>query len=216
MKIREEEFNLFGVNTYIVWDEATGEAAIIDPGMMDRREEERLSDEIDELGVKPKHLINTHLHIDHSYGNEYVMNTYGLKTEAHKGDAPLGEQIAGQAKMFHLPVATPAPLRIDHELKEGDKIYLGKEALEVIEVPGHSPGSIVLYAPESGFMITGDVLFRGSIGRTDLPGGNGRQLVEGIREKLLNLPPDTIIYPGHGPATTLKAELEGNPYIRMF
>ena len=216
MKIREEEFNLFGVNTYIVWDEATGEAAIIDPGMMNRQEEERLSDEISRLGVVPKHLINTHLHIDHSYGNEYVKNAYGLTTEANRGDAPLGEQIAGQAKMFHLPVATPAPLTIDHELKEGDKIYLGKEALEVIEVPGHSPGSIVLYAPESGFMITGDVLFRGSIGRTDLPGGNGRQLVEGIRRKLLNLPPDTIIYPGHGPATTLKAELEGNPYIRMF
>lgn len=216
MKIRQEEFNLFGVNTYIVWDETSGEAAIIDPGMMSPEEESRLVDEVDSLGVRPTHLINTHLHIDHCYGNDYVKSTYNLETEANSGDRILGEQRDSQAKMFHLRVKSPTPLIIDHELKDGDKIYLGKEYLEVIEVPGHSPGSIVLYAPQSGFMISGDVLFRGSIGRTDLPGGNGRQLVEGIKKKLLTLPDDTIVYPGHGPATTIGAEKTSNPYIWIF
>ncbi len=213
MKITSVEFNLFGVNTYIVWDEPTGQAAIIDPGMMDRHEQQMLYDTIEELGVKPTHLINTHLHIDHCYGNDYVMSTYNLPTEANLNEAPLGQQRSGQAKMFHLRVPEPTPLRIDHELHEGDRIYLGNEYLEVLEIPGHSPGSIVLYAPQSGFVISGDVLFNRSIGRTDLPGGSMPLLINGIRRKLMTLPDDTIVYPGHGGATTIGAEKRSNPYI---
>lgn len=213
MRIRSEEFNLFGENTYIVWEEKSGDAAIIDPGMMNSDEEQALDDTITRLGIRQVHLINTHLHIDHCFGNEYVKVKYGLGTEAHSNDAPLGEQLNGQASMFHLRGANPTPLRIDHTLSEGDRIYLGDEYLEVLEVPGHSPGSIVLYSPQGGFVIVGDVLFRGSIGRTDLPGGSMMQLQQNIRRKLMNLPDDTIVYPGHGPATTIGYEKTYNPYI---
>ena len=103
---------------------------------------------------------------------------------------------------------------LDVELTDGERIYLGKEPIDIIAVPGHSPGSIALYCPESGFVITGDAVFRGSIGRTDLPGGNFETLVRSIRERILSLPPETVILPGHGPETTVESELRSNPYIR--
>ncbi len=213
MNINTFEFNLFGVHTYVVWDPASREAAIIDPGMENPMEQETLDDFIDVNRLRPVHLINTHLHIDHTLGNDYVTDRYGLAVEAHPADDFLGKARREQAQMFHLRIPAPKPLDINVRLDEGDRITIGKDYLEVISVPGHSPGSIALYSPTDHFLIAGDILFRGSIGRTDLPGGDHRALIEGIRSKLMELPDDTIVYPGHGPTTTIGYERRGNPYL---
>lgn len=214
MKVKNLEFNLFGVNTYVVWNTDTLEAAIIDPGMSDPQECFRFKQFIEREKLQVTKLINTHLHIDHTLGNEYVEDVFGVGLTAHSADAPLGAMRAQQAQMFHLRGVAQSPVNIDIEVKEGDKIYLGKNYLEVLEVPGHSAGSIALYSPVDGFVITGDALFRGSIGRTDLPGGDYNTLIMAISSKLMTLPPATIVYPGHGPATTIGQELASNPFLR--
>lgn len=205
--------NMFEVNTYVVWNENSLEAAIIDPGMSKPSEQNRLNDYISGHHLKVVALINTHLHIDHTLGNDYITQLYNVKTQANNADAPLGLMRSEQAARFHLRIPTPQPLLIEHHLTDGDKIYLGDEYLEVITVPGHSPGSIALYSPKRKFVITGDALFNGSIGRTDLFGGSQDILLDSIRKKLLTLPDDTKVYPGHGPTTTIGREKLFNPFI---
>lgn len=213
MRIQRFEFNLFGVNTYLLWDETTRQAAVIDPGMQTDAEAMFLDQAIAEKGLNVIHVINTHLHIDHTLGNDHIMARYKVPLEAHQADAILGQGRAEQARMFHLRIPTPSPLNIGVSLNDGDIINVGKDTLHVIHVPGHSQGSIALYCPESKFVITGDALFNSSIGRTDLPGGNQQQLISAIRSRLLTLPDDTIVYPGHGPSTTIGAEKHQNPYL---
>lgn len=213
LKVARFEFSLFGINTYVVYDEQTRECAIIDPGMISDGERDALKHFIERERLNPVHLINTHLHIDHSIGNEFVEHTWGLKAEAHRADSPLGSELDKQAKMFGLPFPVKS-IQLSTFLEDGDEIKIGNSVLRALHVPGHSPGSIVLYAPVEDFIIAGDVIFSGSIGRTDLPGGSFEQLIGGIRTKLLPLPPATVIYPGHGPETTLRRELESNPYLR--
>ncbi len=212
MKITKLTFNMFGVNTYIVYDESTKECAIIDPGMMNNSENNIFNEFIEREQLKPIHLINTHLHIDHVLGNEYVSKTYGLTPYAHISDYFLGERIEQQASMFGLQLKVEN-IRNIIELSEDTKIKIGTEELKVIHVPGHSPGSVVLYSKNDDFIVCGDVLFQQSIGRTDLPGGDYSTLINGIRKKLLCLPDKTIVYPGHGPSTTIKFEQENNPYL---
>lgn len=212
MKIAKFELSLFGINTYVIWDPPTHEAAIIDPGMSNIEEEEAVSDFISREGLKLTHLINTHLHIDHAIGNRYIRQKYDLPTEASLSDAFLGERMASQAEAFGIGTLAQEVV-IDKPLKEGDIIKIGEIKLEVLEVPGHSPGSLVLYDRKAGVMFAGDVLFRGSIGRSDLPGGDGSLLVRGIKEKLMTLPGSTVVYPGHGPATTIADEERSNPYL---
>ncbi|MDE5745756.1 MAG: MBL fold metallo-hydrolase [Paramuribaculum sp.] len=214
MEVNSIEFNLFGVNTYIVWNKDTLETAIIDPGMSNPEECLAFKQFIDLKKLQIVKLINTHLHIDHTLGNEYVEDTFGVGLIANYADAPLGAMRAQQAAMFHLRGVATTPVKVDIEIKSGDKIYLGKEYLEVLEVPGHSPGSIALYSPTDKFVITGDALFRGSVGRTDLPGGNHPTLINSIITNLMSLPSDTIVYPGHGPATTIGQEAHSNPFLR--
>ena len=212
MKIQRFELSFFGVNTYIVWDPATSEAAIIDPGMSQQQEVDEIDSFIEENSLKVKHLINTHLHIDHVFGNKYITERYGVQPEAHPDDAPLGRNVGGQAMMFGMRI-NPGNVEIAHPLHQGDKVMLGNESLEVIHVPGHSPGGICLYDAKDGFVITGDAIFRESIGRTDLPGGNHAQLIGAIRRGILSLPPQTVIYPGHGPSSTVEHELRANPFL---
>lgn len=212
MKVAIFNFALFGINTYVVYDEPSGEAAVIDPGMISEEERRALEQFITRHSLRVTHLINTHLHIDHAAGNRFVIDNYNVGLEAHLADEPLGLCIAQQAEQFGLPFR-PEGAEITTYLNEGDEIHLGKGVLKVIHVPGHSPGSIVLYSPKDGFIIAGDVLFQGSIGRTDLPGGSHSQLIEGITGKLLNLPDETIVYPGHGPATTIRDEKLHNPFL---
>lgn len=212
MKIQGFEFNLFQVNTYVVWDTATGAAAIVDPGMTNSRDCERLKNFIQQNGLKPERLLFTHLHVDHTLGAEWVMREYGLSVEAHPDDAFLGKFRPEQAQMFRLE-EQPGTLEVGTPLHDGQIISLGEGELKVISVPGHSPGSVVYYCAESGWAITGDTIFRESIGRTDLPGGNMQTLVSALRQRILTLPPDTVLYPGHGPSTTVAAELRANPFL---
>ena len=212
MLIQSFEFNLFQVNTYIIWDSETAAAAIVDPGMTSARDCERIREFIDQNSLKPERLLFTHLHVDHTLGAEWVMRQYGLSVEAHPDDAFLGKFRPQQAEMFRLE-EQPGKLEVGTELHDGQIIHLGDSNLQVISVPGHSPGSVVFYCPESGWAITGDAIFRGSIGRTDLPGGNQQTLVSALRRRILTLPPKTILYPGHGPSTTVADELRYNPFL---
>lgn len=212
MKVTQFQYSLFGINTYIVYDPATRECAVIDPGMSSDEERDALTGYVEREKLTVKHVINTHLHVDHAIGNSFVSRHYGVSPEAHAADLPLGERMRQQAAMFGMDMAVD-DAGVTQFLQEGDTIAIGTGCLEVLHVPGHSPGSIALYDRKDGFVIVGDVLFNGSIGRTDLPGGNGRQLIEGIKSKLLVLSDDTVVYPGHGPATTIGAERRSNPFL---
>jgi len=212
MKVSRFTFNMFGVNTYILWDSDSKEAIIIDPGMIHDSERKSIDDFIQDNSLKLTHLINTHMHIDHSFGVSYISEKYGLALEANADDQFLAERIQQQAQMFGLPLMV-GDLQIGEKLKDNQSIRLGDEELIVIHVPGHSPGGIALYASEAGFVISGDSLFQRSIGRTDLPGGDYAQLINSLNEKLLTLPDATVIYPGHGPETTIDYEKKFNPYL---
>lgn len=212
MKTARFEFNLFGENTYIIWDPETLDAAIVDPGMQTDNEEKIFADFIASNGLHPVHLINTHLHLDHTLGDDFVSATYGLGLEAAAPDDFLGKDRSAQARLFHLDFGNLAPLTINKVLHAGDTIKVGEGELKVISVPGHTPGSIALYCAKDRFVLTGDALFRGSIGRTDLPGGNGDELRRSIRANLLTLPADTTVLPGHGPSTSIAME-RSNPWV---
>ena len=214
MKIAKFAFSLFGINTYVVYDEKTRECAVIDPGMINEREQQAMVNFINKNDLKVTHLVNTHLHIDHAVGNSFIKKHFGVKTEAHPDDAFLGKRLTDQARSFGI-METVDSANIDIPLKEGDKIRIGDGELEVIHVPGHSPGSIALYDRKDGFLIAGDILFQRGVGRWDLPGGDMHALLNGIKEKLLVLPENTDVFPGHGPATTIGEEKRMNPYLSV-
>ncbi|MDE6512360.1 MAG: MBL fold metallo-hydrolase [Muribaculaceae bacterium] len=212
LKVVRFGFSMFGINTYVVYDPEAKEAAIIDPGMSRKEEFEAMEKFIEREGLKVTHLINTHLHIDHAIADNWVKAKYGVPVEAHEADAPLGARIMQQAQMFGVP-AEDVAVDIERPLKEGDVVKIGSGELKVVHVPGHSQGSICLYDEADGFIIVGDALFQGSIGRTDLPGGNHRQLVDAIKNKLLTLPRETMVLSGHGDTTTIGREYDTNPCL---
>lgn len=212
MNIKRFEFNYFGENTYIIWDADSKEAAIVDPGMINPDEVDEVEDFLSAGGLKLRYILLTHIHLDHTFGIDALKEKYDVEVLANKGDVALGQSRNQQARMFHLPIEL-GPVDIDRFLKDGATLSLGKEMITVIHTPGHSMGGICFFVPESGFVLTGDTLFRGSIGRTDLPGGNHRQLILSIRSKLLTLPSDTKVYPGHGPSTTIAEEAGSNPFL---
>ncbi|MCK9311514.1 MAG: MBL fold metallo-hydrolase [Bacteroidales bacterium] len=211
MYIKHFTFNPFQENTYIVYNEEK-EAMIIDPGCNSEKEESILNEFIVSNGLKVKILVNTHLHIDHCYGNAFVENTYDVKAYANREDEFLLKDMAGQSKIFGIPLRHAAAL-IENDIYENDKLTLGSEIFEAFLIPGHSPGSVVLYNAKNSCVFVGDVLFQGSIGRTDLQKGNYQSLIDGIREKLLILPDETVVYSGHGPTTTIGQEKANNPFI---
>ena len=214
LKIKQFAFNPFGVSTFIAYDTDTREAIVVDPGMISDRERKIFDDFISTNQLKVKQIVNTHLHLDHCFGDNYVRDRYGVTVAAGLPDASLGRNLARQAAEFGMVLDSEDSVGIDVPLNEGDVITVGNYSFEVLHVPGHSPGSIVLYCAEGAVAIVGDVLFKGSIGRTDLEGGNHRLLIDGIKAKLLPLPGKTMVLPGHGPATTIEAEKTSNPYIR--
>jgi glyoxylase-like metal-dependent hydrolase (beta-lactamase superfamily II) len=203
-------FNLFSENTYILYLE-TGEAAIIDPGCNDSAENRKLADFISSNGLKPVLLLNTHAHIDHIFGNHFVYEKYGLKPYLHHADLQILEALEYSAS-FYGTTATASPMP-EVFLNDGDFINLGDEKLEVIYAPGHSPGSVCFYSEKHKKLWGGDVLFRESIGRTDLPGGDFDTLAHYIHTCLFTLPDDVIIYSGHGPTTTIGHEKKHNPFV---
>lgn len=213
MKVVKFGFSLFGINTYIVYDQSTHKCAIIDPGMIDTEEEEALERFVKRNDLSVTHIINTHLHVDHAIGDKFTSDVFGAPILAHKDDEQLGSRMREQAAMFGIQEKIDN-VSVSEYLYDGEKIKIGNGELEVLHVPGHSPGGVALYDREGGYLIAGDSLFSGSIGRTDLPGGNYSQLIKAVKEKLLTLPGDTVVYPGHGPATTIAREAATNPFLR--
>lgn len=213
MQVAIFQFSLFDINTYLVFDPDTKECAIIDPGMTTPEEEKAIENFIAEKGLTLTHVINTHIHIDHVAGIPFLREKYGAPVLAHEGDKKLGVKIGHQVAAFGLNLDMDT-LEISEFVKEGDKIKIGNGVLEVLEAPGHSKGSIGLYDPDGKYLISGDALFQGSIGRTDLPGGDYDELIDSIENKFLTLPDDTVVFPGHGPATTIGDEKQSNPFLR--
>lgn len=210
MNVYSLTFGAFQENTYILADE-TNACVIIDPGCMASSEQQQLRNLIESKGLKPVHLLNTHCHVDHVAGNRFVYDTYGLKPQIHKADLPVLESQQRVCEMYGLPCdVSPKP---DVFFEEGDKIRFGNTELDILYTPGHAPGHVVFYHKEQGILINGDVLFRGSIGRTDLPLGDHDTLIKSIREKLFVLPDETKVYCGHGPETTIGWEKEHNPFL---
>lgn len=204
-------FNPFQENTYIVFDE-TGACAIFDPGCYQADEEQALVDEIEARGLRPERLINTHCHLDHVFGNAFVAGRYGLPLEIHRGELTILRAVPQTTLMYGLPPAKPSP-EPGRFLEEGEVIEFGNTRLKVLLTPGHSPASLCFFCAEDRFVIAGDVLFYGSIGRTDFPGSDHGTLLASIREKLFPLGDDVIVYPGHGPATRIGFERENNPFL---
>jgi hydroxyacylglutathione hydrolase len=202
--------NPYQENTYLLYDD-TGECVIIDPGMETGREQNAVVNFIREHNLKPVRLLNTHCHIDHVLGNKFVFDQYGLKPEFNIGEQSLLEaMIAYAAGMGFNYDPSPNP---DNYLPEEGTISFGNTELQLIFAPGHSPAHLCFYDKEANLLIGGDVLFRNSIGRTDLPGGNFTQLVDNIERKLFALPEDCMVYPGHGPETTIGYEKQTNPFL---
>ncbi len=212
MQITRFYFNMLPVNTYVLWDTDSQECAIVDAGCYYPKEEEALSRFIAANNLTVKCLLATHLHFDHCFGNAFVARRYEIPLSASQADEPLLQHMPEQCQAFGIPFkGTIEP--VGQYISHGDIFTLGQEEIRVLAVPGHSPGSVAFYAPESGFVLTGDALFQMSIGRTDFPGGNHRQLIESIHKNLLTLPPETVVYPGHGPETEIGIERNENPFL---
>lgn len=211
LKVHSFVFNAFQENTYIVYDE-NGLCAVFDPGMSNRREELSLTSFIEQNRLKPIALYNTHCHIDHVLGNSFIYEEYGLIPQFHEGEVPVLVAVENMAPAYGFRYETsPIP---ENFLVENQTVAIGDHTLQLLFVPGHSPAHLCFYSSENAFVIGGDVLFRNSIGRTDLPGGNHQQLLDNIQQKIYTLPDDTIVYPGHGPTTTIGFEKETNPFIQ--
>lgn len=203
--------NFVQVNCYIVSDE-TNECIIIDGGCFGKNEESELTAYIENNHLKVKHLLNTHLHFDHILGNAFLSDFYHLKPQANRADEFLLKSLKEQLLMFGCPYEV-TPQAIENFIDESDIIHFGNTELKILHVPGHSPGSLCFYCEKEKILFSGDVLFQCSIGRTDLPQGDYKQLCEGIQNKLFSLPEDVVVYPGHGPQTTIGNEIKYNPYV---
>jgi hydroxyacylglutathione hydrolase len=204
-------FSPISENTYIVYNES-GACAIVDPGCYYQEEKEELSAFIAENDLKPQYLLNTHCHLDHVFGNKYVADTYGLQLHIHEKEKTLLDFAPASGLMYNLPFDNYDG-KI-HYLEPGTTVAIGDDVLEILFTPGHSPGSISFYDRKGGFILSGDALFRGSIGRTDLPGGDFDTLIKSIRQELLVLPGDTLVYSGHGDPTTIEEEKANNPFLQ--
>ena len=213
LKIKPFVFNPFEETTYIIYNPDTKDAVVIDPGMTDQDEYDEFDSFVNEYSLKIQGIINTHMHLDHCFGANYVKDKYGVPVNAHTADAFLGSSVDEQAMRFGARIRNKNVI-IDAPLADGDIITVGDDLLRVIHTPGHSPGGISLYSADSKFLISGDTLFNGSIGRTDLPGGDIHQLLHSIRTQLFTLPDDTLVLPGHGEPTTIGHEKTTNPFFK--
>jgi glyoxylase-like metal-dependent hydrolase (beta-lactamase superfamily II) len=211
LQIKSFIFSPIQENTYILYNQQH-ECIIIDPGCYFDDEKEILKTFIDQQQLKPVYLLNTHCHLDHVFGNKYINETYNLTLHLHENEKQVLAFAPTSGLMYNMPFDNYAGEFI--LLKEGDKILLGTDELAVIEAPGHSPGSICFYCAAQNFIISGDVLFQRSIGRTDLPGGNHQTLLNSIQQKLMVLPEETVVYSGHGNPTSIGEEKRMNPYLQ--
>ena len=211
MNIKTFVFNPFYENTYVI-SSSQNNCLIIDPGCYESFERKELTDFIEMEGLKVSAIINTHCHIDHVLGNDYLKDTYSVPLKIPIHEQEIFGAIPAYAPQWGINGYRQA--KVDEFLEEGKTIKLDEIEFEMIEVPGHSPGHLVFYQRENKVLIGGDVLFRESIGRTDLPGGNHDDLLSNIQNKVYVLPEDVTVYPGHGPTTTIGHEKNNNPFVR--
>lgn len=214
IKIKNLVFNPFQENTYLLFDEETKDCAIVDAGCYTPEEYQLLYKFIESNNLKPTMLINTHCHVDHVLGIGQLISKYNIPFKAHKNEDPIIADAVNHGKLFGFVLEQP-PYPTEY-IKEGEEVKIGSSTLKIYDVPGHSPGSLAFHSPEDNFVVVGDVLFRGSIGRTDLPGGDYDQLINNIYKKLLVLDRDTVVYPGHGPSTTIGNEIMTNPFLSQL
>lgn len=210
LTIKTFTFNPFSENTYLLYNEKN-EAILIDPGCYEEYEKQELSQFLTDNNIEIKLLLNTHCHVDHVLGNNFIEQKYGLITRMHELELPVLRAVATYASNYGF--IYQAATESQDFLLDFEQINFGDDTLEVLFCPGHSPGSVCFYNAKQNFLIAGDVLFYRSIGRTDLPGGDHPTLIRSIKNRLLNLPAETVVYPGHGPSTTIAAEKQYNPFI---
>jgi hydroxyacylglutathione hydrolase len=206
-------FNDFQENTYVIHDE-TGACIIIDPGCYYEHERKEITDFISDRQLTSKLIVNTHGHLDHVFGNRFLAEKYNIDIAAHPQEIKILEAAPEAGRSFGF-TADSSP-QVGRLLQDGDTVLFGNTALKVIFTPGHAPGEISLYSGKDGFLISGDVLFRESIGRTDLPGGDMDVLMDSIINRLLVLPDETVVYSGHGPTTTILHERQHNPFVQYY
>lgn len=206
-------FSPFQENTYIVVDDETKKAVVIDPGCYEQAEKETLANFIDSQQLTVTHLLQTHSHLDHVFGSAYVKRKYGVKMYLHELDMVIFNDVPKRMEMYGLRGYDPT--EVDVFLHEGDKITFGNTTLDVLHTPGHAPGHVVFVNHKDRYVIGGDVLFKGSIGRTDFPYCDHQALLNSIRTKLYTLPDDFTVYAGHMDPTTIGREKKTNPFIRM-
>ena len=215
MTVQSFTVSPFAENLYVVHD--AGEAALVDPGTTTEAERQRVLDYLDEHDLRVRHLLLTHAHIDHVFGCAFFAERFAARADhggwqLHRADLPLLTHAPAQAELFGVRLSPPpAPT---HFLEAGEAIALGGGTLTVRHAPGHAPGHVVFVNEADGFVLGGDVLFAGSVGRTDLWEGSFPVLLRSIREQLLTLPDATVVYPGHGPATTVGRERRTNPFLQ--
>ena len=199
-------------NCYLVYDEVSREAAVIDPGFYWNEEKRKFAKFIEENNLQIKYLLCTHLHFDHIFGTAFIENTYGVRISASLEDWPWIENFIPSVTRFGIePNEMPRP--IGTPLHDGDLLMLGDEQIQCISTPGHSAGGMCFYIPSNAILFAGDTLFQGSIGRTDFADGSYAQLIQSIQKRLLILPDDTVVYPGHGGPTSIGDEMKYNPYL---
>ncbi len=210
IQIKTFVFNPFQVNCYVLYDE-TGACAIIDPSCYEKHEEKELAGFIEEAGLKPECILFTHCHIDHILGSRFVSKKYKLKPLTHKDSLLFLENSKEYGKSFGFDVSRP--IMPEKFLEDGDAVKFGNQELKVLHAPGHADGSLCYYHEKAGFVVVGDVLFNNGIGRTDLPTGDYDTLIKSIFEKLMDLPEEVTVYPGHGPSTSIGYEKKSNPFL---
>ncbi len=211
MKVKYFIFNEFREITYIVYDEETRRGIIVDPGCNRESEQNRLVKFIEENDLSLECVVNTHGHLDHIVGNNFVKSKYGIPILAHEKEVGNFTESEHYALFYEFPfVISPLP---DRYIKEGDIVSFGNSHLNVIDTPGHTAGSISLLSEKKEMIISGDVLFKGSIGRTDLPGGDWDILVDTLKDKFFILPSETQVFPGHGYITSIGEEIKSNPFL---
>jgi glyoxylase-like metal-dependent hydrolase (beta-lactamase superfamily II) len=212
IQIKTFVFNPFQENTYVLYDE-TGEGIIIDPGCYESFEKKQLTEWIDDKGIGITGVYNTHCHIDHVLGNDFCKDHFSVPLHIPEKEADIFRAVKSYA--FNYGINAYREAEVDAYLHEDDEIRFGNTVLKVMFIPGHAPGHLVFYNEEQKICMAGDVLFQRSIGRTDLPGGDHETLIRSIREKLFLLDEETVVYPGHGPHTTIGEEKMYNPFVGL-
>jgi hydroxyacylglutathione hydrolase len=213
LSVKSFTFSPVQENTYVLYNEK-GKCCIIDPGCYFPEEKQELKSYIDENSLQPILLLNSHCHLDHVFGNKFIAETWGLKLHMHSLEKPVFDFAPLSGENWQLPFDNYEGEIV--YLKEGNSVKVGDDELEIRFTPGHSPGSVSFYYQPGGFIIGGDVLFNGSVGRTDLPGGDFKILFNSIQTQFFTLPDETKVYSGHGPVTTVGFEKMNNPFVKVY